>query len=166
MVSQILFLKKADAISSAQLSKGLRNSADTVTKLLKMNEDLRTELSQSIKTWSSQTEALTEAAKSKLLSSDTRLKNAQKEISKLRKGFHRAIQVKEHAIETAKAKVIQQKSVHHLSHKGIFTQETRNLVRLLSQSGCSASRINEIISAVLNTVGITMVGSISRRSVA
>jgi len=166
MSSQILLLKKADAISSARLSKGLRDSAATVTKLLNMNEDLRTELSQSTTTWSSRTEALTEAAKSKLLSSDTRLKKAQKEISKLRKGFRRAVRVKEHAVSTAKAKVIQQKSVHHLSHKGIFTQETRNLVRLLSQSGCSANRINEIISAVLNTVGITMIGSVSRRSVA
>ncbi len=52
MASQILLLKKADAISSAQLSKGLRDSATTITKLLKMNEDLRTELSQSVKTWS------------------------------------------------------------------------------------------------------------------
>jgi len=56
--------------------------------------------------------------------------------------------------------------VHHLSHKGVFTQETRNLVHLLSQSGCSANHINEIISAVLNTAGITMIGSISRPSVA
>src|SRR6266511_1046598 len=166
MASQILLLKKADAISSPRLSKGLRDSADTITNLLKMNEDLRTELSQSDTTWSSRMEASTEAAKSKLISSDTRLKKAQKDISKLRKGFHWATQVKERAIETAKAKVIRQKSVHHLSHKGIFKEETRNLVQLLSQSGCSANRINDIISAVLNTVGITMVGSISRRSVA
>ena len=53
MTSQILLLKKADAISSAQLSKGLRDSAATVTKLLNMNEDLRTKLSQSATTWSS-----------------------------------------------------------------------------------------------------------------
>jgi len=166
MASQILLLRKADAISSAQLSKGLRDSADTITNLLKMNEDLRTELSQSDTTWSSRMEASTETAKSKLISSDTRLKKAQKDISKLRKGFHQATQVKERAVETAKAKIIRQKSVHHLSHKGIFKEETRNLVRLLSQSGCSANRINDIISAVLNTVGITIVGSISRRSVA
>src|SRR6266542_2791538 len=95
MSSQILLLKKADAISSAQFSKGLRDSAVTITSLLKVNEDLRTELSQSVTTWSSRTEALTEAAKSKLMSSDTRLKNAQKEVSKLRKGFHRATQAKE-----------------------------------------------------------------------
>ena len=164
MASQILLLKKADAISTARLSKGLRDSANTIANLLKINEDLRTELSQSGTTWSSQMEASTEAAKSKLISSDTRLKKAQKEISKLQKEFHQATQVKERAVETAKAKVIRQKSVHHLSHKGIFKKETGNLVRLLSQSGCSANRINDIISAVLNTVGITMVGSISRRS--
>ena len=76
IASQILLLKKADAISLAQLSKGLRDSAATITKILKMNEHLQTELSQSVTTWSSQKEALTEAAQSKLLSSDTRLKNA------------------------------------------------------------------------------------------
>jgi len=128
MASQILLLKKADAISSAQFSKGLRESAAAITKLLKMNEGLQTELSQTVTTWSSRTEALTETAKSKLISSDTRLKNVQKEITKLHKGFRWATQVKECAVETAKIKVIQQKSVHHLSHKGVFTQDTRNLV--------------------------------------
>ncbi len=115
MASQILLLKKADAISSAQLSKGLRDSATTITKLLKLNEDLQTKLSQSVTTWSSQTETITEAAKSKLIFSDTRLKNAQKEISKLCKGYRQAKQVKERAVETAKTKIIKQKSVHHLA---------------------------------------------------
>src|SRR6266567_7018513 len=99
MASQILLLKKADAISSAQFSKGLRESAATITKLLKMNEGLQTELSQTVTTWSSCTKALTETAKSKLMSSDTRLKNAQKEITKLCKEFCWATQVKERAVE-------------------------------------------------------------------
>ena len=145
MASQILLLKKADAISSAQFSKGLRESAATITQLLKMNEDLQTELSQTFTTQSSRTETLTETTKSKLMSSDTRLKNAQKEITKLRKGFHQATQAKERAVETAKIKVIRQKSVHHLSHKGVLTGDTRNLVRFLFQSGCSANHINNII---------------------
>src|SRR5260370_15313836 len=166
IASQILLLKKADAISLVQLSKGLRDSAATITKLSKINEDLRTELSQSIATWSSRTEASTEAANSKLMFSDTRLKNAQKEVSKLRKAFHWATQIKEHAVETAKAKVIQKKSVYHFSHKGVFTQKTCNLVCFLSQSGCSANRINEIITAELKMAGITVVRSISRMSVA
>ncbi len=84
---------------------------------MKTNENLQKELSHSLTTWSSRTETLTEAAKSKLLSSDTRLKKAQKEVSKLCKAFHRATQIKEHAVETAKAKVIQKKTVHHLSHR-------------------------------------------------
>jgi len=162
MTSQIALLKRADAISSAQFSKGLRDSANTISKLLKINEGLQIELSQSAANWSSQTEA----AKSRLISSDIRLKKARQEVSKLRKVCHRATQVKERAVETAKAKVIQQKSVHHLANKGVFTEETRNLVRLLSQSGCSANCINEIITAVLKTAGITMVGSISRTSIA
>ena len=61
---------------------------------------------------------------------------------------------------------MQKTSVHHLTNKGVFTEETRNLVRLLFQAGCSASHINEIITAVLKTAGITMVGSISRTSIA
>ena len=88
-----------------------------------MNNNLHTKLSQSVTTWTSQTEALTEAAKSKLMSSDIRLKKAQKEVSKLCKGFRQAIQIKEHAVETAKAKIISQKSVHHLMHKGVFTRK-------------------------------------------
>ena len=126
MTSQIALLKKADAISSAQLSKGLRDSATTITKLLKVNEDLQIQLSQSVTSWTS----WTEAAKSKLISADTSLKKAQQEVSKLRKACRRATQVKEHAVETAKAKVVQQKSVHHLVNKNVFTQETHNLVRL------------------------------------
>jgi len=89
MISQIALLKKADAVSS----KGLKYSANVIKKILKMNEDQ------------------TEAIKSKLISSDTRLKNAQKEVSKLRKSYRRAIQVKNRAVEAAKAKVVQQKSV-------------------------------------------------------
>ena len=157
IISQITLLKKADVI----LSKGLKDLANTIERLLKMNKDLQNELSQSVITWSSQTEAI----KSKLISSDTRLKNAQKEVSKLRKSCQQATQVKEHAVETAKAKVVQKKSVHHLTNKGVFTQDTCNLVHLLFQAGCSASHISEIINAVLKTAGITMVGSISCTSV-
>ena len=143
MISQIALLKKADAVSS----KGLKDSANTIKKILKMNEDQ------------------TEAIKSKLISSDTKLRDAQKEVSKLRKSSRRATQVKNHAVETAKAKVLKQKSVHHLANKGIFTEDTRNLVRLLFQAGCSANHISKIITAVLKTAGITTDRSISHTSV-
>jgi len=64
-ISKHLLLKKADAISPAQLSKGLRDSAASITKLLEMNKHLQTKLSQSVTTWSSRTEALTEAVESR-----------------------------------------------------------------------------------------------------
>ena len=43
MTSWILLLKKTNAIASAQLSKGLRDSAATITKLLETNNNLCTE---------------------------------------------------------------------------------------------------------------------------
>ena len=62
--------------------------------------------------------------------------------------------------------MVQQKSVHHLAaNKGIFTEDIRNLVRLLYQAGYSANHISEIITAVLKTAGITMVESISRTTI-
>jgi hypothetical protein len=144
MISQIALLERANATSS----KGLK--------------DLQKELSQMVVSQVSQMEAI----KSKLVSTDTKLKNAQKEVSKLRKSCRRATQVKDHAIERAKAKVVQEKSVHHLANKGVFTEETRNLVRLLSKAGCSENHISEIINAVLKTAGITTVENISRATVA
>ena len=131
MISQIALLKKADAASS----KGLKDSAHVIEKILKMNEEQ------------------TEAIKSKLISSNSRPKNAQKEVSKLCKSYHRATQVKNHAVNTAKAKVIQQKPVHCLVNKAVFTEDTHNLVHLLFQAGCSANHISEIITAVLKSAG-------------
>jgi hypothetical protein len=51
-------------------------------------------------------------------------------------------------------------------NKGVFTEETCNIVRLLVKAGCSRNYINEVITAVLHSAGITSVGSISHTSVA
>jgi len=128
---------------------------------LKVNEHLQSELSQSIGNWTSRLEFL----KTKLHISDTKLKVAQKDISWLHKVCHRATGVKERAMERTKAKVLQQKSVHHLMKKGVFTEETRNLVCLLARAGCSGNYINEVIVAVLQSADISTIGQISRPSV-
>jgi len=122
---------------------------------------LQSELSQSISTWTSRLEFI----KSKLQMSDTKLKGAQKDVSRLYKVCRRATGVKERAIEKTKTKVSQQKSVHYLMKKGVFTEQTRNLVRLLAKAGCSGNYINEVIVAVLQSAGIETVGRISRPSV-
>ncbi|KAF8804555.1 hypothetical protein BYT27DRAFT_7259036 [Phlegmacium glaucopus] len=54
---------------------------------------------------------------------------------------------------------------HHLMCKGVFTEETHNVVHLLVKAGCSHKYINKIISAVLKSAGITTVGTISRPSI-
>ena len=49
--------------------------------------------------------------------------------------------------------------------KGVFTEETHNVVHLLVRAGCSQNLIGEVILAVLKSAGITAVGSISRPSI-
>src|SRR6266571_4378126 len=90
----------------------------------------------------------------------------QKEDTALRKSSSQFKAVKERAIASVKAKLLQEKSVHHLMNKGVFTEETRNVVRLLVRAGCSQNYINEVISAVLHSAGINTIGTVSRPSVA
>jgi len=52
-----------------------------------------------------------------------------------------------------------------LIKKGVFTNETRNLVQILIRAGCSCNYINEVIVAVLKSAGVDIVGSISQTSV-
>ena len=158
---QIDVLKKADAKLSTQLLHESQDLKRAIDSLLKVNEHLQSELSQSIGNWTSRLEFL----KTKLHISDTKLKVAQKDISWLHKVCHRATGVKEYAMERTKAKVLQQKSVHHLMKKGVFTEETRNLVCLLARAGCSGNYINEVIVAVLQSADISTIGQISRPSV-
>jgi len=51
-------------------------------------------------------------------------------------------------------------------HKGVYTEETRNVVCLLVKAGCSRNYINAVLTAVLKSAGITSVGNISRASIA
>jgi hypothetical protein len=50
-------------------------------------------------------------------------------------------------------------------HKGVFTEETCNVVRLLVKAGCSWNYIGKVISAVLESTGIKTVGNISNPSI-
>ncbi|KAF8804887.1 hypothetical protein BYT27DRAFT_7225149 [Phlegmacium glaucopus] len=47
-------------------------------------------------------------------------------------------------------KVIKEKSVHKLLHKGVYTDETHSLVRQLAHAGCSQSKVGHIITAVFH----------------
>lgn len=62
-------------------------------------------------------------------------------------------------------KTFKAKTTHSLLHKGVYTEQTRNLVRLLVKAGCSKDSISEVIHAVLACAGIKSTGGISRRTV-
>ncbi|KAF8804757.1 hypothetical protein BYT27DRAFT_7234587 [Phlegmacium glaucopus] len=66
---------------------------------------------------------------------------------------------------TAHQKVLKEKSVHGLMNKGVFTDETRNVVRLLVKAGCSQNYINRVLHGVLSAAGIKTIGTISRPTI-
>ncbi|KAF8228624.1 hypothetical protein L208DRAFT_1290548, partial [Tricholoma matsutake] len=60
---------------------------------------------------------------------------------------------------------IHEKSTHSLLHKGIYTQETQNLIHLLVKAGCSKEYVSTVIMVILKSAGITTKGFISHRTV-
>ncbi|KAF8226695.1 hypothetical protein L208DRAFT_1300464, partial [Tricholoma matsutake] len=69
------------------------------------------------------------------------------------------------AKEKACQQAIHEKSTHSLLHKGIYTQETQNLIHLLVKAGCSKEYVSTVITAILKSAGITTKRSISHRTV-
>ncbi|KAF8817101.1 hypothetical protein BYT27DRAFT_7247656 [Phlegmacium glaucopus] len=162
MTEQIAILKKAETNDSAHLLKDSKDAEKAIALLMEANEDLQGELSDSMTQWSSQLHK----TRSKLEKSQSNCKALQKKITALRKHSASIKSGKEHAIASVRAKLLKEKSVHHLMDKGVFTEETRNVVRLLVKAGCSRKYINQVIFAVLHSAGIETVGTISRPSIA
>ncbi|EDR07527.1 glutamic acid-rich protein [Laccaria bicolor S238N-H82] len=111
--------------------------------------------------WTSQLEK----SHAKLAKSTSDLTTLRNKASKLCKAVKCGKKQKEQSIASVKKKILDQRSVHYLMQKGVFTEETRNVVCLLVKAGCSRNLVGEVILAVLKSAGITGVGSISRTSV-
>ncbi|KAF8813366.1 hypothetical protein BYT27DRAFT_7250897, partial [Phlegmacium glaucopus] len=162
LTEQIAILKNAETNDSAHLLKDSKDAEKAIALLMGANEDLQGELSDSMTQWSSQLHKTW----SKLEKSQSNCKALQKKITALRKHSASIKSGKEHAIASVRAKLLKEKSVHHLMDKGVFTEETRNVVRLLVKAGCSRKYINQVIFAVLHSAGIETVGTISCPSIA
>ncbi|KAF8805252.1 hypothetical protein BYT27DRAFT_7019940, partial [Phlegmacium glaucopus] len=102
----------------------------------------------------------------KLKSSQSALKGSKSEVYNLKRKCARAIAVKENAVQKARSQVLLEKSTLYLLKKGVYSEQTRNLVRILVQAGVSAKNIMGVIKAVLGIAGITTVGNISPRTIA
>jgi hypothetical protein len=83
----------------------------------------------------------------------------------LQKQCAQAIAVREREVEKARQRIVKEKSVHTLLKKGVYTEETQNLIRLLVQAGCSQEYIGKVIHAIFRTAGISVVGDVSRHTV-
>jgi glutamate-1-semialdehyde aminotransferase len=101
-----------------------------------------------------------------------RLNVVQKKLSdsrnlslKLKKQVNRAKEIRKRAVANAQQKQQKLSAVHHLLHKGVYTETTQNLVRFLVKAGCSRHCVNDVIHAVLKSAGITTIGTISRMTV-
>ena len=150
---QVKLLKSAQVTAATEA----RDSARAMGSLIKVNN----ELSHSIANWKSQIEFM----KSKFNLQKTELQTSKKKVIQLQKTCRRAVKVKENAVFAATRKVAMTWTQYHLQKKGVFTEETRNIVRLLIKAGCSAKYINEVIQTILQTAGIKTVGTISRTTV-
>ena len=158
---QIELLRFADETKSVQLTEDSHNSTKAINSLLKANEALGSDLSHSLTTWT----AKLAHVKEKLILVNAQLKASHMEIRRLRKSNNHAKLRQEGAVAAAREKVIQEHSVHKLMSKGVFTEETRNIVRLLIKAGCSGNYVNKVIHKILKSAGIQTIGKISRPSV-
>jgi len=161
---QIKLLKCSMVESSDYLKTITKNASKVMDSLIHMekkNASLQSELSQTL-----------QRCKAELSESHgtvqvlmRKLRESRASAQRLQKQQVRAVAVKEKAVRKAREKVLEEKHFHRLLHKGIYTEETRNLIRLLVHVGCSREHVNKIIHAVFKTAGVSVIGDVSRRSV-
>jgi chromosome segregation ATPase len=149
---QIQMLQEAGMTSDAKMKESTAKAIKALTKVEKENSSLRSDLSKALDRCALQT------AKShqKFLHIGKQIKGYQRELTNLKKRCKRA---------AAKKVTAKKSQSHKLLHKGIYTEETRNLIRLLVKAGCSRGYVGQVIHAVLKTAGISVHGKISRRTV-
>jgi len=161
---QISLLKTADLETSDHLKSVKSNASRAITALMKVereNSILRSELSLSLE----RCRAEVKKSQYRMLLAGKKLRASRRLASNLQRSYARSQKSKELAIEKAKTKILKERSVHNLFHKGVYTEETRNLIRLLVKAGCSREYVSKVVHAVFKTAGISVTGNISRRTV-
>jgi hypothetical protein len=157
-------LKAADLGRYDELKKVTSNASKTIDALLKLeqeNSSLHHELLKALERCVTET---SEAQEKRAEMSD-KLKASRTVTRKLEKQCRQAKAVKERAVQRMKEKIQKERSVHSLFHKGTYTQDTRDLIRLLVQAGCSKEHVGGVICAVLKVARISVKDVVSRRTV-
>ena len=165
-LSETIAVLRETTETQLQKQKELEKSAAVTEKEMKKieisNSKLRAELLSNVQIFAKELEL----SRKLLSSSKAALKGSKSEIYNLKWKCSCAAKKQENAIKQAQTKVAKEKTTFYLLNKGVYSQEVRNLVRTLTQAGCSQQHIMDIIKAVLETAGITAVGKISSQTVA
>jgi regulator of replication initiation timing len=125
-------LKSADKEQFNAVVKKSKSSKIAINSLLKVNEHLRSELSETMTIWTIKLKRI----KTNLQLTGSKLKNSQKKLTQLKQAGSHAKERHERSVMAAQEKALQEKSIHQLMLKGVFTKETRNVVRILVKAGC------------------------------
>lgn len=164
LLEQIRLLKSADFEKSQNIKEHANSASKTVDSLIKLekeNSKLQNELSKCLE----RSQAELRHSHNKFLSLGKKLRESRALSSKFKKQCDRSAVRRDQAITKARKQVLKEQTVHNLLSKGAYTEDTRNLIRLLVKSGCSRDCVSDIIRAVLKSAGITMIGNVSRRTV-
>jgi len=136
MEEQIRLLKSADFRMSSDLHKIKSNASKAIDALLKVekeNSTLRSELSNTLE----QCTAEAIVAQKRLDQASQKMKEQKRLAANLKKRCDRAAVVQANALKRANEHAKKANCVHNLLKKGVYTEKTQNLIRLLVQAGCS-----------------------------
>ena len=89
------------------------------------------------------------------------LSGSKTEMYSLKHKAAHAAQSRAKIIQKTRDTVTKERTTFYLLKKGVFSQDTRNLVHILVQANVSYKNITHVIESVLATAGITAVGHIS-----
>jgi chromosome segregation ATPase len=89
----------------------------------------------------------------------------QQRVDRLHMQSTRAAESKSKAIQNAVSKARISAKTYHLKQKGAVVNDVRSLSRDLVQLGVPVTKVNDAIHRVSHTVGITVLGDISNRTV-
>ena len=144
LLEQIQLLKSADLEKSQNIKEQANSASKTIDSLLKLeieNSKLQNELSKCLE----RSQAELRHSHNQLLSLGKKLRESRALSLKFRKKCDRSAVRKDQAITKAREQVLKEQTVHNLLSKGAYTEDTRNLIRLLVKSGCSRDCVSEII---------------------
>ena len=123
-----------------------------MSKLTLKNEQLEMTISELLEGW----------AREKQIANEM-LQECRRKIQALQERCQHSPEILKKAVE--KAQVERQK--FSLIEKGVYTEEARELCRVLVHAGCSQELVGSVIDEVLAAAGISVVGSkMSQRTVA